>query len=54
MDEILTIDEVAKFLKLSKITVYKLAQKEKLPFFKIGSSYRMRKSALLELTKSKQ
>jgi putative molybdopterin biosynthesis protein len=54
MDEILTADEVAEFLKLTKLTIYKLAKKGELPFFRIGPSYRMRKNDLMELVKGKK
>ncbi|MCP4714181.1 MAG: helix-turn-helix domain-containing protein [Deltaproteobacteria bacterium] len=50
LDEILTVDEVASYLKITKITTYKLAKKGELPFIKIGNSFRMRKSELIELT----
>jgi excisionase family DNA binding protein len=43
---IMTIDEVAAFLKLSKITVYKLTQKGELPGFRIGSSWRFSREAI--------
>ena len=52
MDEILTLEEVAKFLKLSKVTCYKLAKKNELPFIRIGNSYRMKMSALMEFFKA--
>ena len=35
---ILTADEVAEYLKLSKITVYKLAKDGSLPAFRVGGS----------------
>ena len=54
MEEILRPDEVAKFLKLSKITIYKLIKKGDLPFIKVGDSYRMRKSVLMGLVQSKK
>jgi excisionase family DNA binding protein len=47
MDEILNIKEVADFLKLTTITVWKLAKDGTLPFFKVGNSYRIRKSDLM-------
>ena len=53
MDEMLDVNDVAKFLKLSKITVYKLAKKGELPFIRIGSSYRMKESVLIEYIKEK-
>jgi excisionase family DNA binding protein len=41
---ILTADEVAEYLKLSKITVYKLAKDGSLPGFRVGGSWRFSKS----------
>jgi len=41
---ILTADEVAEYLKLSKITVYKLAKNGSLPGFRVGGSWRFSKS----------
>jgi excisionase family DNA binding protein len=52
MDEILTLKEVAEFLKLGKLAVWKLAQEGTLPFFRVGSSYRMKKSDLLAFIKN--
>lgn len=45
-DEILTIDEVASFLKAGKRTVYRLAASGKLPAFKLGGTWRFRRSDL--------
>ncbi len=45
-DEILTIDEVAAYLKASKRTVYRLAASGKLPAFKLGGTWRFRRSDL--------
>lgn len=41
-DEILTIRDVAKFLKLTEKTAYRLASEGKLPGFKVGGSWRFR------------
>ncbi len=41
-DEILTLKEVAKYLKLAEKTAYKLAAKGKLPGFKVGGSWRFK------------
>jgi excisionase family DNA binding protein len=41
---ILTADEVAEYLKLSKITVYKLAKGGSLPAFRVGGSWRFSRS----------
>lgn len=45
-DEILTIDEVAAFLKAGKRTVYRLAASGNLPAFKLGGTWRFRRSDL--------
>lgn len=42
-DEILTIKEVAEYLKLSEKTAYRLAAEGKLPGFKVGGSWRFKK-----------
>lgn len=45
-DEILTIDEVAAYLKAGKRTVYRLAASGKLPAFKLGGTWRFRRGDL--------
>jgi len=45
-DEILTLDEVAVFLKAGKRTVYRLAANGEIPAFKLGGTWRFRRSAL--------
>ncbi|MET4569112.1 methylation-associated defense system helix-turn-helix domain-containing protein MAD1 [Rhodanobacter soli] len=47
-DEILTIDEVAAYLKAGKRTVYRLAASGKLPAFKLGGTWRFRRGELDE------
>ncbi len=42
-DEILTLKEVAAYLKLAEKTAYKLAAEGKLPGFKVGGSWRFKK-----------
>ncbi|MBL4821246.1 MAG: helix-turn-helix domain-containing protein [Gammaproteobacteria bacterium] len=42
-DEILTLKEVAEYLKLAEKTAYRLAAKGKLPGFKVGGSWRFKK-----------
>ena len=43
-DEILTLKEVAQYLKLAEKTAYKLAADGKLPGFKVGGSWRFKQS----------
>ena len=45
-DEILTIDEVAAYLKAGKRTVYRLAASGKIPAFKLGGTWRFRRAEL--------
>ncbi|CAJ0893889.1 methylation-associated defense system helix-turn-helix domain-containing protein MAD1 [Ralstonia flatus] len=45
-DEILTIDEVATYLKAGKRTVYRLAASGKIPAFKLGGTWRFRRDEL--------
>lgn len=44
--EILTLEEVAVYLKAGKRTVYRLAQKGEIPAFKLGGTWRFRRSDL--------
>lgn len=43
-DEILTIQEIAAFLKIKEKTAYDLAAKGRLPGFKVGGAWRFRRS----------
>jgi excisionase family DNA binding protein len=45
-DAILTMDELAAYLKISKSTLYKLAVDGKLPGQKIGKRWRFHKDAI--------
>ncbi len=42
-DEILTLKEVANYLKLTEKTAYRLAADGKLPGFKVGGSWRFKR-----------
>ena len=42
-DEILTIQELAGYLKLNDKTAYRLASEGKLPGFKVGGSWRFKR-----------
>ncbi len=44
--EIMTISQVADFLQRSEMTTYKLVQEGKIPAFKIGRSWRVKKDDL--------
>lgn len=45
-EEILTIKELAAYLKLAEKTAYRLAYDGKLPGFKVGAAWRFRKSEI--------
>ena len=45
-DDILTIEEVAKYLRVSERTVYDWAQKGEIPSGKIGTVWRFKKSEI--------
>jgi len=44
--DILTLDEVAAYLKAGKRTIYRLAASGEIPAFKLGGTWRFRKSDL--------
>lgn len=43
-DEILTLPEVAKLLKVAEKTVYTMAQKNELPAFKVRGQWRFKRT----------
>ena len=45
-DHILTLKEIAEYLKLTEKTAYRLAAEKKLPGFKVGGSWRFKMSDL--------
>ena len=51
-EDILTIREVADYLKINEKTAYRLAAEGKLPGFKVGGAWRFRKDEIERLTKS--
>lgn len=44
--DILTLDEVACYLRVTKRTLYRLAQEGRLPAFKLGGVWRFRRAEL--------
>jgi len=44
IDQILTAKELAKYLKVSEITIYKLVNEGALPGFRIGNQWRFKLS----------
>lgn len=45
-DQILTLQEVAEYLKLAEKTAYRLAAEGKLPGFKVGGAWRFKREDL--------
>ena len=45
-EEVLTLDELSKYLKIPKSTVYKLCQEGRIPAQKVGRHWRFRKQAI--------
>ncbi len=44
--EILTLEEVARYLRLKPQTIYKWAQERRIPAVKLGKEWRFRRSVL--------
>jgi excisionase family DNA binding protein len=44
--EILTIKQVAEYLKVTERTIYRLAAAKKIPAFKVGGTWRFSRSAI--------
>jgi excisionase family DNA binding protein len=44
--EILTIKELAEYLKIAEKTAYRFASEGKVPGFKVGSAWRFRKTEI--------
>lgn len=47
-NEIMTVSEVAEYFKISEVTTYKLVQEGKIPAFKIGRHWRVKRVDLGE------
>jgi len=47
-EEIMTIEECAKYLKTSVSTIYRLAQQGKIPATKVGNQWRFQKKKIDE------
>lgn len=53
-DQILTLKEVAAYLKLAEKTAYKLAAEGKLPGFKVGGSWRFKSADIARWIEEKK
>ena len=43
-EDILTIKDVAEYLKVTERTLYRLAQEGRIPAFKVGASWRFKRA----------
>lgn len=46
--EVMTLTEVAAYLKTHKSTIYKMLKRKQLPAFRVGSDYRFNRSQIDE------
>ncbi len=53
IEEFLTVEEVAKALKLHPYTIRRLCREEKIPCFKFGGQWRFSKSDITKLLAKK-
>jgi excisionase family DNA binding protein len=47
-ENLLTAEQVARYLKVDKFTVYRLVTQKKIPAFKVGNQWRFKKSLIEE------
>ena len=52
--QLLTIEEVAKALKVSKMTIYRYIKAEKLPAYKLEQELRIKEDDLAEFLKQRK
>ena len=45
-DSVFTVQEVATYLRMKPVTIYKHAKAGKLPAFKVGANWRFKKSTI--------
>lgn len=52
--DIMTLDEVRKYLKVSRSTIYHLAEKGKIPASKVGRAWRFKKDSIDDWLKKQE
>jgi excisionase family DNA binding protein len=52
--EVFTVEDIHKYLKVSKVTVRQLIRDRKIKGFKAGREWRVNRSDLMEYTRSKR
>jgi excisionase family DNA binding protein len=53
IDEIMTISDIAAYLKITEKTAYRLVSEGKIPGFKVGGSWRFNRAEIQEWAKAK-
>ncbi|KPJ64513.1 hypothetical protein AMK68_01480 [candidate division KD3-62 bacterium DG_56] len=48
MSRIMTVSETAAYLRMNRMTIYRLAQEGKIPAFKVGGSWRFDRQGIDE------
>lgn len=51
--EILTVEEVAQYLKVTERSIYSLLSRQEIPAFKVGGSWRFRGDEIDEWTRAR-
>lgn len=46
LEPLLTVGQVARYLKVDKFTVYRLVAQKKIPAFRVGNQWRFKSSVL--------
>ena len=54
MREFLTVSDLAEYIRFHKVTIWRMAHKGILPGFKIGGSWRFRRSTVEEWLKNNE
>ena len=52
-EDFMTTEEVARYLRVDKYTIYRLVSHNKLPAFKVGNQWRFKRSILERWIKTK-
>jgi len=45
-ENLLTVDQVARYLKVDKFTIYRLVTQKKIPAFRVGSQWRFKRTII--------
>ena len=52
-DDIMTIVDIAAYLKINEKTAYRLVSENKIPGFKVGGSWRFNRAEIIEWAQAK-